>query len=431
MDKTTLNIEHDINIHFENRKVSRHFFVFLFLTYAVVYMTKNCFNGAIADIVNEGILTKSQTGLITALFYLVYTPLQIVGGIVVDKYSPELLIKIGLFGGALANAIIFFNHNYYVMLVVWTLNAMIQFAIWPGIYKIVTSQLCRSDKSYMIFFITMAATVGLLMSYVIAAFIPSWEMNFAVSAAALLALTVGMHIYDKHLNKFVIRDYEPVSILSGKGTYSGSTAKLFWASGFFILLVPSIIRCLLSQGSQTLTPLMLTENFQNIDPSTGNMLNTLVIISGLLGTLLVKLVLFPRVIKNELLGVVISAVFLTGFTGLFVVANSIPLFILSLCGISLFATSASLFMIYFNASFAKYGKNGTAAGIMNAAASFGIVLLNYGVLNISEVWGWDAVRYLWLVLVGILLLCSVITLIVNNKFKRSEEKNSAEMAKQS
>ena len=44
----------------------------------------------------EGAMTKSQTGLITAVFYLVYAPLQVVGGIFADKYDPEKLIKIGL-----------------------------------------------------------------------------------------------------------------------------------------------------------------------------------------------------------------------------------------------------------------------------------------------------------------------------------------------
>ena len=423
MDTTIFNVEHDINIHLEDRRVSRHFFVFLFLMYAVVYMTKNCFNGALADIVADGVLTKSQTGLITALFYLAYTPLQIVGGIVVDKYSPELFVKIGLLGGAIANTIIFFNHNYYVMLVVWTLNAIIQFAIWPGIYKIVTSQLCRSDKSFMIFLITMASTVGLLMSYVIAAFLPSWEMNFAVSAAALFALTVAMHLYDKHLNRFMKKDYEPVSVLSGNGSYGGSTFKLFLASGFFVLLIPSIIRCLISQGSQTLAPLMLNETF-GIDPSFGNLLNTLIIVSGLCGTFLVKLVLYPRIIKNEIVGVIVSTVFLTGFTALFAFAPSMVIFIIALCGISLFATSGSLFMIYFNATFAKYGKNGAAAGIMNSAASFGIVLLNYGVLRISDVWGWDVVRYLWLALVGVYLLCAFVVLAINNNFRKMEAQNS-------
>ena len=419
MNNTTINVEHDINIHLENKKVSRHFFVFLFLMYAIVYMTKNCFSGALADIVANGVLTKSQTGLITALFYLAYTPLQIVGGIVADKYSPELLIKIGLFGGALANAIIFFNHNYYVMLVVWTLNAIVQFALWPGTYKIITSQLCRSDKSYMIFFISIASTLGLLMSYVVAAILPSWELNFAVSAFALFVLTVIMHIYDKHLNRFMKRDYEPISITSGKSTYGGSTFSLFMRSGFFLLLIPVVVRCLVGQGSKTLAPIMLNETF-GTDPSFGNLLNVFIILAGLCGTLLVKLILYPRIIKNEIVGLITCGCILLGFTVAFVFAPNLPITVISLCGIALFATAASLFISYFNASFAKYGKNGTAAGISNAAASFGIVLLNYGILKISEIWGWESVRYLWLILVVAFILCSIGVLLLNTKFKKNE-----------
>jgi sugar phosphate permease len=83
----------------------------------------------------------------------------------------------------------------------------------------------------------------------------------------------------------------------------------------------------------------------------------------------------------------------------------------------------SLFIIYFNASFAKYGKNGTAAGISNAASSFGIVLLNYGVLKISDLWGWDAVHYLWLGLAAVFLLSAVGVLLINKQFRAKEAKN--------
>lgn len=122
-----IDIEHDVNIHLENRKESRYFFFFLWIMYSVVYMTKNCYNGAMAGIVEAGVLSKSQTGLITSVFYLVYAPMQIVGGRAADKFSPEKLIKIGLLGSALSNLIIFFNQNYYVMLAAWTFNAIIQF----------------------------------------------------------------------------------------------------------------------------------------------------------------------------------------------------------------------------------------------------------------------------------------------------------------
>ena len=120
-----INIEHDVNIHLENRMESRHFFVFIWLLYAVVMMTKNCFNAALTSIVAEGLLTKSQTGAFTSVFYLVYAPMQVVGGLAVDRYSPERLIKIGLFGAALSNLVIIFNQNYDVMLAAWAFNGII------------------------------------------------------------------------------------------------------------------------------------------------------------------------------------------------------------------------------------------------------------------------------------------------------------------
>lgn len=70
VNECNIDVERDTNIHLENRKVSRIFFWFLWAAYAVVYMAKNCYNGSLASIVSEGILTKSQTGFITAMFSL-------------------------------------------------------------------------------------------------------------------------------------------------------------------------------------------------------------------------------------------------------------------------------------------------------------------------------------------------------------------------
>ena len=124
----------DTNIHLENKKESRYFFIFIWIMYAMVYMTKNCFSSAMASIVAEGVFTKTQVGLITSLFYLVYAPFQIVGGFVADKKSPEKLIQIGLIGGAISNLIIFFNQNYYVILITWVFNGIVQFALWLSVF---------------------------------------------------------------------------------------------------------------------------------------------------------------------------------------------------------------------------------------------------------------------------------------------------------
>ena len=199
MENNKINVERDIGIHVENKSASRRYFAFLFALYSITYMTKGCFSGSLADIVSEGILTKSETGLISAVFYLIYTPFQIIGGLAADRYSPEKLIKIGLIGGAVANAVIFFNQNYYVMLITWGLNAIVQFGLWPSIFKIMTSQLYQGDRTEMIFIMSLSATVGLLGTFVTAAVVPAWQYNFAISSVLLLLLAVILHFADKRL----------------------------------------------------------------------------------------------------------------------------------------------------------------------------------------------------------------------------------------
>ena len=121
-----------------DKKLSLVLFAVVFLTYSLVYMTKNCYSAAMAAIVAEGIMTKSQTGLISAAFYIVYAPFQIVGGFAADKYPPHRLILIGTMSAGIANLLIyFFTQSYVAMLIIWSLNALAQFGIWPSIFKIV------------------------------------------------------------------------------------------------------------------------------------------------------------------------------------------------------------------------------------------------------------------------------------------------------
>ena len=422
MVKTEFNVERDTHIHFENKSASRRFFVFIFLLYTIVYMTKNCFNAALADIVNEGILTKSQTGSITAAFYVVYAPLQIVGGIAADRYSPHLLIKIGLIGGAVANAVIFFNQNYYVMLITWVLNAIVQFAIWPSVFKIMTSELCRSDRKNMLFYMSLSSTVGLLGNYLLAAFLPSWEYNFAVSSALLFGLVVTLHFYDKRINRYMIKDrVEEIPVLKKTSAvnYGGSTFKLFWLSGMFVLLIPVFVRAVVGQSVKSLSPTMLMETY-GTPPQISNLLNIFIIIAGIVGTMSVRFVLKDRV-KSDVWGIAI----LLGITmvlsvGLALSGNIVTTMIL-LCLMSMTATAPTLFMSYFNSGFSKYGKNATATGIYNTAGSLGVCGASYGVALIADSFGWGVTKWVWCAALLVSVLALVLIVIpMNNRFRKTE-----------
>jgi sugar phosphate permease len=205
-----MNLLSDINIHLENKKSSRLFFLFLWIMYAFVYMTKNCFSGALAAIVEEGSLTLTQATMINAAFCVAYAPLQILGGIFADKYSPEKLITIGLIGSAVSNVVIFFNQNFYVMLVSWVFSAIIQFALWPAVFKIISSQLVRSDRSKMVFYITFSASGGLILAYAVSAFVPDWRYNFAISAITLVLCATALLIICRFLNPIFVEDSNPI-----------------------------------------------------------------------------------------------------------------------------------------------------------------------------------------------------------------------------
>ena len=421
-----MKIMSDINIHLEDKRESRHFFVFLWLMYALVYMTKNCFSGALSAIVAEGSLTLAQTTFISAAFYIAYTPLQILGGIFADKYSPEKMITVGLLGGAVCNTVIYFNQNYYVMLATWVFNAIIQFALWPSVFKIMSSQLVRSDRGRMIFYMSFASSGGLIMTYITSALLPHWKYNFMVSAVVLVISAVILLIYCKHLGPIMKKDKPaeaPVLAEEKNEKKRMSTVKLFLISGFFTLLPAVLLRTMIENGTKTLSPTMLMQSYENISASTGNLLSIFVIIAGVVGTLLIKLVLFPRIIKNEITAYLIMMIAALPFTVVLRFVGEIPawLVILSLSMISMSLSATHLLTQYFNMLYIPYGKNGTAAGILNAAASLGMVLQYCVFGSVAQNRGWATVTTLWIVMVLIGIAFCLATVIPAKKFKREVE----------
>ena len=153
-------------------------------------MTKNCFSAAMASIVEADVMSKSDTGLIASMFYVFYAPFQIVGGIYVDRYSPYKLILIGMIGAGILNLLIYFIEGYVAMLIIWSLNGIVQFGVWPGIFKIVTTELMPEHRSSGLTYIHMSYTAGLAVSYLSAAFISDWKNNFLFSAVILFILAV-------------------------------------------------------------------------------------------------------------------------------------------------------------------------------------------------------------------------------------------------
>ncbi len=409
-------------LYLASRKRSRHFFIYIWIMYGMVYMTRNCFNSAMASIVAQGVFTKSQTGLITAMYYAVYAPLQIAGGVLADKYNPERLIQTGLISAAIVNMIIFFNHNYYVILIVWTIGAVIQAPLWPAVFKVISSQMSEKERPKMIFLISFGTSFGLLLGYVIAAFIPSWEYNFAVSAIILTVLTVIMYELCIHYGEYIKKPdtSNEAKASKVKGGAAG-TCKLFAKSGFLLLLPAVFFRAAVENGAKMLSPTMLMESYEKISPSIGNLLNTFVIIAGLASLVLVRLVLYPRIVKDEAAGTAIMLLACVPFVAALKLVGTIPAggAVVSLCGVTFTTTATHMFLMYYYTYFTAFGKNATAAGVANALASAGVVFSSYGMTRIAEIFGWNTVTTLWLVMIVIAAVLAAFAAPMAVRFKKS------------
>ncbi|MBR5543185.1 MAG: MFS transporter [Oscillospiraceae bacterium] len=382
--------------HLTDHKTSVRLFLFIWVMYAVVYMTKNCYNAAMASIVSEGIMTKTQTGLIAACFYLSYAPFQVVGGKLADKYPPEMLLLIGLLGAAICNLIVYLNQNYYLMIVVWTFNGAIQFGIWPAIFKIISSQLEKTQRKKAIFYISLSSSSGLALAYICAAFIKNWQNNFLLSAVLLFLFTAATAVVYFFANKKMVtpEEYPEEDNLPSVSapTKTIPTAKILFGAGLIYLIPAYIVTDVVSLGVKNFAPTMLMESYETISPMIGNFLNVFLIIAGIAGTFIVRAI-YPRFIKEELTGVRNIGLINLPLIALciFVGKISVTSTLVSLCLISVCSSIMAVLRSYYSARFAKYGKNGEVAGIVNACSSLGIVVQSYGLAKVADAFDWSTV----------------------------------------
>jgi len=416
-----MHLMKDVNVHLESKRMSRIFFVFLWFLYALVCMTKNGFSGALSAIRAEGTFTIAQTTFISAAFYIVYTPLQFLGGILADKMSPARLILIGLVGSAVPNVVIFFNQNYYVMLFSWIFSAAVQFALWPALFKLYSSQLVRSDRSGMVLFMSFASSGGLAFSYLVAAIVPHWKYNFAISAAVLLLLGVGLLLFTRKIDPLLCPDTPSTSETNEHDAPKGKQMLLlFLSSGFVLCLAGSFLRYAVENSTKTLSPTMLSDSYASVPAGLGNLLTILIVLFGLCGTLIVRLLLYPRLFKNEFTCTLVLLLASLPFVILLRLVGKIPLplCLLSLCMLSFLVTGTSYLASTFAARFVRYRLNGTAAGILNAAYSLALVFQYTLFGNLAQEIGWTAVTTIWIILIALSALLIALAIRPSIRFKR-------------
>lgn len=412
-----------------NAKLSILLCVTLLSSYTFISMTKQCFSSAMTFIKAEGIMTASQVGTIVAVFYLVYGILQLVGGILTDKWKPERFLTFGYLGAGLCNLAIYLNqiyhfasNNFAFILVVWVLNAFSQFAVWPAIFKMCSGMLKEEHRGTALFLVSFGNSLGTVINYAVAAIIPHWTVNFLISGAGLVGFAIFWEIFmigvrPQLVEKEIEIPKTPVHTHYHEGQKDVHVVALLASSGMLLFLIVLLTRSIFDNGLKSLVATMINDNYPDTaPPSIATALSIIILVLGALGPVLAR-VIYPRIAKNELTATLLLFALGTPFGALLLLTGKVHYFwiVAFLSLLTVCMNALGLLTNYIAARFNKWGKSATLAGAMNMMASLGIVTSNFVFTRVVERFGWRITIWIWVIL---LLCANVLIWIITPMWKR-------------
>lgn len=395
------------SLYTKEQKASRTLFFVCWIVYAIICMTKNAFGASMVSMIGEGFLTKSLAGTINASYYVFYGGAQLLLVKLVDKISPVKLINMSLFGALISMVGFAVADNFYVMLVLWSLTGLLQFAIWPAVIRIMSEYLVPEHRGKAMIYIAFAYCTGMLANYGAAALIlkfSGWRMIFNIFFVLLIGTTVLWMITAKKtvpaLEKSVVTAKKPE--ITQTQQKNRGTWKILLSSGIALMLIPSFIRTMMDMGLKSWVPTMITENY-GTSPSFASALTTVLLLVNLSGIYIVNAV-YPRFIKNEAVCFGFCFVLALPFTLVLLLIGKIPVgvaVILLTLVTTLMYSGHQLINVIIPSKFAAMNLSGGIASLLNSVASFGAVAATFGYGWLAENFGWTATITVWSIMAAV------------------------------
>ena len=391
--------------------------ILLFLIYSTVYMSKSIFTSAMAGIVEAGIMTKTQTGAISAAYWLFYAVFQIPGGLAADKFKPAHLITLGMVGAIAATLVIYFFPIYEVIIVAWVFNAIVQFGLWPSVFKIATTQMRPDMRKTAMFWLVFGTTFGFGGSLLLASYMTHWLQNFQTSVVILGSVLLLWLVSYPVLEKKMIEEDVPLPKMPNGTAPEKVGWKEMFKTGVWGLAIAAFLRTMVENGIKMLTPTMLMESYTGLPASISTRLSVILAIFSFGGAILLKY--FQKYITdNEAKGVAIILIIVIPLVAVVSLVGKIHYWwVLGLlCLILLFSGCIGPMTNSFCAGrFAKWGKSGTVAGFNNALAALGNVGASYGLTIIAEKASWSSVMW---VCCGLLVITAIACVIIQKSWTK-------------
>ena len=397
-----------------DQKIAFLLFVLCWAAYFTSYIGRLNYSSAMTAMIAEQVLSKTEAGFISMVYFSAYGIGQLTNGILGDRFHPGRMIFAGLAVAAGANFLMGLAGSFILMMVIWGVNGYAQSMIWPPIIRILAEMLEEKQKLKYCINIVSSQVVGTLAAYLLAAavmWIADWHFVFT---AAAICLGVMAMVWLRGFCKIESFSMEHGS--GGQETEHRTSAGrregfggLLRVSGLALVIFPVVIHGMLKDGVTSWVPTYISETFLT-SPSLSILVTTLLPVINLTGAYAAQLI-YPGCGKKE---VETAAVFFAAATAALMglrLAGNISILLTAVLFAVITASMMAVNTVFVNLlplRFEKTGRVSTVSGFLNAMAYLGTAVSTFTIGVLVEWFGWNVTIDTWIALTAAALVLCVI-----------------------
>nr|WP_296484220.1 MFS transporter [uncultured Acetatifactor sp.] len=414
-----------------DKKQAFFLFCICWMAYFTCYIGRLNFSSAMAAMIEEEVLTKTQAGTISMVYFFVYGAGQLLNGFLGDKLQPGRMIFSGLALSMLCNLLMGTAGAFGVMVIVWGVNGYAQSMVWPPIIRIFAKRLEEAVRLRYCVDIVSTQAAGTLAAYVLSAAVLSvsgWRTVFWGAGICLLLVAI-----------LWILGYARVERLAGENGMAeenstenvpeeksvGKNGRSFGAlllGGLWLIILPVVVHGILKDGVTSWVPTYILETFHT-SASLSVLVTTVLPIVNLSGAYLAR-ALYRKCAGNEVrasvifFSVSVAALSILWLAGSFSMALTVAL--LAVITASMMGVN-TLFVNLLPLRYEKEGKVSSVSGFLNACAYIGTAVSTFTIGVMVESLGWGVTVGSWLAVTAAgLLVC----LAVKGRYRTGETQSS-------
>lgn len=403
-----------------DQKKGRMLFILCWLVYFSSYIGRLNYSSVMSSIVEENILTFSQAGTISMVYFFAYGTGQFCNGILGDKIKPQKMIFTGLFVSGIANVLMGITAAFGAMVVLWGINGYMQSMIWPPIIRIFAEKYTNEKKKKYSIDIASSMAIGTLMSYFLSACAMkffSWHAAFYLAACIMIVIAFvwikGYGKIEEFQKDHVVYEEEKNIVKATVDEKQVSFFSVLIGSGLLLVVLPVMIHGILKDGVTQWVPTYIYENFE-VTASFSVIVTMILPIVNLTGAYMARFVdkIYP---KQEVKSAcwffgcaVVSLLLLLGL-GKYHVLLSVTLFaIVTACMMAVNTLFVNLLPLHFE----NQGRVSSVSGFLNSVAYIGSAISTFTIGVMVEHVGWNATMLSW---IGITAVAFILCLLIRKK----------------